>query len=57
MVIGMTEVFQVEARAVVEGLKLAWMKCYKHVEINCDNALLIDTICNGFGSISNIRKV
>ncbi|MFQ6666122.1 hypothetical protein Gotur_032598 [Gossypium turneri] len=57
MVTGMTKVFQVEARAVVEGLKLAWMKCYKHVEINCDNALLIDTICNGFGSISNIRDV
>ncbi|MBA0749717.1 hypothetical protein Gogos_003615 [Gossypium gossypioides] len=27
------------------------------VEINCDNVMLIDTICNGFASISNIAKV
>ncbi|MFQ6622279.1 hypothetical protein Gotur_002322 [Gossypium turneri] len=57
MVTGMAEVFQVEARAVVEGLKLAWMKGYKQVQINYDNALLIDTIHNGFASISNIREV
>ncbi|MBA0786559.1 hypothetical protein Gotri_026389 [Gossypium trilobum] len=57
MVTGMAEVFQVEARAVVEGLKLAWMKGYKQVQINYDNALLIDTIRNGFASISNIREV
>ncbi|KAK5786085.1 hypothetical protein PVK06_040712 [Gossypium arboreum] len=51
------EIFQVEARAIVEGMKLAWMKGYKQVEINCDNVLLIDTICNGFASISNIEEV
>ncbi|MBA0676774.1 hypothetical protein Goari_018232, partial [Gossypium aridum] len=57
MVTGMVEVFQVEARTMVEGLKLSWMKGYKQVQINYDNALLIDTIRNGFASISNIREV
>ncbi|KAK5845809.1 hypothetical protein PVK06_002038 [Gossypium arboreum] len=57
MVIGMADVFQVEVRVVVEGLKQAWMKGYKQVQINYNNALLIDTIRNGFASISNIREV
>ncbi|KAK5840539.1 hypothetical protein PVK06_009441 [Gossypium arboreum] len=38
-------------------MKLAWLNGYKHVEINCDNAMLTETICNGFASISNIEEV
>ncbi|MBA0670240.1 hypothetical protein Goklo_023947 [Gossypium klotzschianum] len=29
MVIGMDEIFKIEARAIVEGMKLAWLKGYK----------------------------
>ncbi|MBA0813397.1 hypothetical protein Gohar_027253, partial [Gossypium harknessii] len=46
MVIGMDEIFRIEAQAIVKGMKLAWLKGYKQVEINCDNVMLIDTICN-----------
>ncbi|KAK5832800.1 hypothetical protein PVK06_016603 [Gossypium arboreum] len=44
MIIGVSDVFQIEARAVVEGLKLAWSKGFNQVKVNCDNAMLIDTI-------------
>ncbi|MBA0804731.1 hypothetical protein Gohar_004299, partial [Gossypium harknessii] len=54
MVTRVAEVFQIEARTIVEGLKLAWLKGYKQVEINCDDAMFIDIICNGLASISNI---
>ncbi|MBA0570929.1 hypothetical protein Golob_004529, partial [Gossypium lobatum] len=53
----MDEIFKIEARTIVEGMKLAWLKGFKQVEINYDNAMLIDTICNGFASISNIAEV
>ncbi|MFQ6661623.1 hypothetical protein Gotur_029725 [Gossypium turneri] len=29
MVTGMDEIFKIEARAIVEGMKLAWLKGYK----------------------------
>ncbi|KAK5785322.1 hypothetical protein PVK06_039894 [Gossypium arboreum] len=57
MVTGMDEIFRIEARAVIEGMKLAWVEGYKQVEISCDNVMLMDTICNGFASISNITEV
>ncbi|KAK5847314.1 hypothetical protein PVK06_003619 [Gossypium arboreum] len=56
MVTGMDEIFMSEA-AIVEGMKLAWLNGYKQVEFNCDNAMLAETICNGFASISNIEEV
>lgn len=57
MVIWMVEIIQVEARGIVEGLKLSWRRSYKQDEINHNNALLINIIRNGFASISNARKV
>ncbi|MBA0872397.1 hypothetical protein Goshw_012804 [Gossypium schwendimanii] len=57
MIIGMDEIFRIEARVIIEGMKLAWLKGYKQVEINCDNVMLTDTICNRFASISNIAEV
>ncbi|MBA0672363.1 hypothetical protein Goklo_024265 [Gossypium klotzschianum] len=29
MITGMDEIFRIEARAIVEGMKLAWLKGYK----------------------------
>ncbi|KAK5777208.1 hypothetical protein PVK06_045175 [Gossypium arboreum] len=57
MVTRMDKIFRIEAQAIVEGVKLAWLKGYKQVKINCDNAILTETICNGFASISNIEEV
>ncbi|KAH1081882.1 hypothetical protein J1N35_021643 [Gossypium stocksii] len=56
MVTGMDEVFIIEAIAIVEGLKLAWLERHKQVELNCDNRILINTICNGFAPISNVAE-
>lgn len=57
MVIGVAEIYQIEARAIVKGQKLSWINGYKQIEVNCDNAMLIDTIWNGFVTLSNIPKV
>lgn len=57
MKIGMANIFQVEALAILEGLKLVWQNGFKQVEVNGDNALLMDIIRNGFAAISNILKV
>ncbi|MBA0666822.1 hypothetical protein Goklo_003187 [Gossypium klotzschianum] len=57
MVTGMDEIFRIEAQVIIEGMKLAWLKGYKQVKINCDNVMLTDTICDGFASISNIAEV
>ncbi|MBA0785030.1 hypothetical protein Gotri_000183, partial [Gossypium trilobum] len=57
MVTMVSNVFQIKARAVVEGLKLVWSRGFKQVEVDCDNAMLIDTIQNGFALINNIEEV
>ncbi|KAH1039050.1 hypothetical protein J1N35_040793, partial [Gossypium stocksii] len=57
MVIGMADIFQIEARAIFEGLKLAWMRGFRQVDVERDNALLIDTIRNNFVANSIIVEV
>ncbi|MBA0871973.1 hypothetical protein Goshw_003720, partial [Gossypium schwendimanii] len=57
MVISMADIFQIEARGILEGLKLAWMRGFRQVEVESDNALLIDTIRNDFVENSNIVEV
>ncbi|MBA0701147.1 hypothetical protein Goari_027443 [Gossypium aridum] len=57
MVIGMADIFQIEVRAILEGLKLAWMRGFRQVEVESDNALLIDSIRNGFAANSNTVEV
>ncbi|KAH1064364.1 hypothetical protein J1N35_029351 [Gossypium stocksii] len=37
----------VESRTMLEGLKLAWAQGFRQVELESDNALLIDVIQNG----------
>ncbi|MBA0753784.1 hypothetical protein Gogos_005420 [Gossypium gossypioides] len=41
----------------MQNLDGEWLMSFNMVEINCDNVMLIDTICNGFASISNIAEV
>ncbi|KAK5810994.1 hypothetical protein PVK06_026311 [Gossypium arboreum] len=53
MVTSMASIFQIEARAILEGLKLAWMRGFRQVEVESDNALLINTIRNNFATNSN----
>ncbi|KAH1122084.1 hypothetical protein J1N35_005244 [Gossypium stocksii] len=47
----------VEAKTVLEGLKLAWDRGFKQVELECDNAMLIEFIWNGWASVSNVGEI
>ncbi|KAK5786016.1 hypothetical protein PVK06_040640 [Gossypium arboreum] len=38
------KVFRIEARSMLEGLCLLWDKEYHEVELECDNALLVEII-------------
>ncbi|MBA0742224.1 hypothetical protein Gogos_015302, partial [Gossypium gossypioides] len=57
MVISMTNIFQIEARAILEGLKLSWKRGFRQVEVESDNALLIDTIRNDFAENNNTVEI
>ncbi|MBA0801943.1 hypothetical protein Gohar_012280, partial [Gossypium harknessii] len=50
--LGFTTVFQAEASALLEGLRLAlaWDKGYRKMEVERDNAPLIQFICSGYAS-------
>ncbi|MBA0642258.1 hypothetical protein Goklo_026681 [Gossypium klotzschianum] len=41
---------KVEAKAILEGLKLVWDRGFRQVELECDNAMLIEFIRNGWAS-------
>lgn len=57
MHVGMAEITRIEAHALLEGLQLAWEFGYIQVEVNYDDALLVDTICNGFAAISRLHEI
>lgn len=57
MRVGMAVITRIEALAILEGLQLAWELGYKQVEVNCDNALLVDTFYNGFAAISRLNEI
>ncbi|KAA3462750.1 reverse transcriptase [Gossypium australe] len=57
MMIGLSDIFQVEARALFEGLKFAWAQGFCQVEIESDNALLIAVIQNGLAASSKYNKI
>lgn len=47
MVISKALIFQIEARAIYEGLNIAWDKGFRQVELECDNAFLVETLVAG----------
>ncbi|KAK5794613.1 hypothetical protein PVK06_035852 [Gossypium arboreum] len=47
---------KIEARAILEGLKLAWNKRFKRVELESDNAMLIETIRSDLASVRVLMK-
>ncbi|MBA0590574.1 hypothetical protein Gorai_019274 [Gossypium raimondii] len=44
MAFGKDFIFKVEARAILKGLIMAWEKGFRHIEVECDNALLVGEI-------------
>ncbi|KAG8501357.1 hypothetical protein CXB51_003529 [Gossypium anomalum] len=57
LVTGVADSFEIETQAILEGLKLTWMRDFKQVEVESDNALLIDIIRNGFVANNNTMEV
>ncbi|MBA0735284.1 hypothetical protein Gogos_019146 [Gossypium gossypioides] len=56
--IGSATVFQVEARAPLSaGIRLAWEKGSRRVEVESDNALLINAICSGYAARNSLSEV
>ncbi|MFQ6631245.1 hypothetical protein Gotur_008821 [Gossypium turneri] len=56
MVTGLADIFQVEARAMIEGLKLAWAHGFQQV-VESDNALLVDILQNGLAENNSVAEV
>ncbi|MBA0682342.1 hypothetical protein Goari_024069, partial [Gossypium aridum] len=50
-------IFKVEARAIFKGLNLAWDKGFRQLELECDNALLVETILVGGAADSNLTEL
>ncbi|MBA0741841.1 hypothetical protein Gogos_014962 [Gossypium gossypioides] len=57
MVVGLSNIFHIEARALLEGLKFAWAKGYRRVEIESDNSILVTIIQNGQATNKNYSEV
>ncbi|KAH1033295.1 hypothetical protein J1N35_045469 [Gossypium stocksii] len=60
MVTRLTDIFQIKARAMLEGLKIAWACGFHQVEVESDNALLVDIPRNrlvGTNSIAEVRMI
>ncbi|KAK5795439.1 hypothetical protein PVK06_036705 [Gossypium arboreum] len=54
---GMSGIFSIEAKIVLEGLKLAWNRDFRQVELECDIVLLVDVLRNGLAAISSIAEI
>ncbi|MBA0680465.1 hypothetical protein Goari_012159, partial [Gossypium aridum] len=54
--IGWTKI-NVEAKAMLEGLKLACERGFRQVEVETDNALLLEILHFGFSCVNNIAEV
>ncbi|MBA0813798.1 hypothetical protein Gohar_027620, partial [Gossypium harknessii] len=54
---GMFDIFSIEAKVVLEGLKLAWNRGFGQAELECDNVLLVDVLRNGLATISSIVEI
>lgn len=44
MTVGKDSIFKIEARAVLEGLRMAWERRFKQLDVECGNAILVQTI-------------
>lgn len=49
--------FKVEAKALLEGLFLAWDKGYHKIEIESDSLLLIETLSSSGGDYSSLVEL
>ncbi|KAH1106498.1 hypothetical protein J1N35_010266 [Gossypium stocksii] len=57
MMASLVDIFQVEAKVMLEGLKLACEWGFQQVEVEIDNALLLEILHFGFSCVNNIVEV
>ncbi|KAH1122155.1 hypothetical protein J1N35_005315 [Gossypium stocksii] len=44
MLLGKELIFKIEARSVLEGLRIAWDKGFRRIKLECDNVLLVESL-------------
>lgn len=54
---GMSDIFTIEDKVVLKGLKSAWNKSFGYAELECDNALLVDVLWKSLTTISSIAEI
>ncbi|MBA0793474.1 hypothetical protein Gohar_017875 [Gossypium harknessii] len=57
MRIGKERIFKVEARAILEGLQIAWEVGYRNLDLECDNAMVVELILAGGIAVNRMTKL
>ncbi|MFQ6625417.1 hypothetical protein Gotur_026630 [Gossypium turneri] len=57
MRIGKESIFRIEARAMLEGLRIAWDMGFRQIELKCDNALLLELLLAGWHTDSRLVEL
>ncbi|MBA0804667.1 hypothetical protein Gohar_004238 [Gossypium harknessii] len=57
MRIGNERIFKVEARAILEGFQIAWEADYRHLGLEYDNAMVVESILAGEIIVNRITKL
>lgn len=51
------DILSIEAKAVLIGMEIVWDKSFRQVEVECDNAMLMENVWNGLAAMTNIDEV
>nr|KJB13439.1 hypothetical protein B456_002G074600 [Gossypium raimondii] len=57
MITSMSDIFNIEVKAILEGLKLAWDRGFRQVEVESDNSFLINVLRNDLAAVSSIDEI
>ncbi|MBA0665115.1 hypothetical protein Goklo_005024 [Gossypium klotzschianum] len=55
--LGNVSIFKIEVRALLEGLLISWRIGYQQLEVECDNALLVELILAGGAVDSHLTEM
>ncbi|KAA3458399.1 protection of telomeres protein 1b-like isoform X1 [Gossypium australe] len=53
---GKERIFKVEARAILKGLQIAWEAGYRHLELECNNAMVVELILVGEVAVNRMTE-
>ncbi|MBA0790278.1 hypothetical protein Gohar_014939 [Gossypium harknessii] len=57
MKIGKERIFKVEARAILKRLQIAWEAGYRHLELECDDAMVVESILVGEVAVNRMTEL